>query len=231
MKKVRKSALLSLVFVLVTCGLSLGQGKKFTFKKVSRDIKKEAKRYEKDGYRVFPGNLPIGQQLNNSLSKQSELDKDGFPLWIVANGAAVGQTQQNAEAAAIELATLNLAKLLESNIRTVVETDLSNKQIDSETAISINKVVQVSTDRISKKLGLSTPIFKVYRGINKNTEVQVLIGYNYEYVKNQMLKEMQAELMNETEDLRAKNEKWLNSDPFKRGEVSNYSGGASEEKK
>ena len=200
------------------------QVKKFTFNKVSRDTKKEARKYEKDGYKTFPGAMPIAQQLNGSYSKQNEVDQDGYPRWIIASGSSVGETQAAAENAAVQIALVNLAKLIESNIRSVIETDLANNQINNEEATSITKVVSVSVDKVAKKLGMVTPIFKVYRSIDKNTEVQVMIGYNYELVKKQLMDEMRAELQQEAVDIRAKNEQWLNQDPMSRGAIRNYAG-------
>ena len=200
------------------------QVKKFTFNKVSRDIKKEARKYEKQGYKTFPGGMPIAQQLNGSFSKQNEVDQDGYPRWIIASGSSVGETQAAAENAAVQIAIVNLAKLVESNIRSVIETDLANNQINSEEATSITKVVSVSVDKVAKKVGMVTPIFKVYRPIEKNTEVQIMVGYNYELVKKQLMDEMRAELQQEAVDVREKNEKWLNQDPMNRGAIRNFSG-------
>lgn len=218
-----KSVLMFFLLTAFTQGV-FAQTNKFTFNKVSRDTKKEARKYEKQGYKTFPGGMPISQQLNGSFTKQNEVDKDGYPRWIIASGSSVGQTQAAAENAAVQIALINLAKLVESNIRSVIETDLANNQINSEEATSITKVVSVSVDKVAKKLGMVTPIFKVYRPIEKNTEVQVMIGYNYELVKKQLMDEMRAELQQEAVDVRAKNEKWLNQDPMTRGAIRNYAG-------
>ena len=81
------------VFIYIFLSLSLINGQKFKFEKVSRDTKKEAKRYTKDGFMIFPGNLPIQNQLDKSYQMQTQVDDYGFPKWIVANGSSVGQTQ------------------------------------------------------------------------------------------------------------------------------------------
>jgi len=201
----------------------IGQNKKFTFSKVSRDVKKEAKKFEKEGYKVFPGSMPISQQLNNSYTKQNEVDEQGFPKWIVSTGSSVAETQAAAEYAALQLAQINLATIVEGNIRSAIEIDLSNNQLNNEDATSITKVVSASVNKVAKKIGMVTPLLKIYRPINKNTEVQMMVGYNYELVKKQVLSEMKAELQLENDNVRKKNEEWLNTDPLNRGKVRNFS--------
>ncbi len=222
-KKMKKNIILILTVLFVGHQAVIGQNKKFTFSKVSRDVKKEAKKFEKEGYKVFPGSMPISQQLNNSYTKQNEIDEQGFPKWIVASGSSVAETQAAAEYAALQLAQVNLATIVEANIRSAIEIDLSNNQINSEDATSITKVVSASVNKVVKKLGMVTPLLKIYRPINKNTEVQLMVGYNYELVKKQILSEMKAELQLETDNVRKKNEEWLNTDPLNRGKVRNFS--------
>jgi hypothetical protein len=184
---------------------------------IIKDVKKEAKKYTKDGYKVMPGNLPIEQQLNAAYIKQQEVDKEGVPVWITANGSSTAQTQAVAENSAIEIAKINLVGLIETNMRSVIEADLGNNQIDNETAASITKTLSVSSNKVFKKLGLVKPLFKVYREVgDKNTEVQVLIGYNYEYVKRQILEEMKLDLEKTSADVREKNDKFLNPEYYNR---------------
>jgi hypothetical protein len=194
---------------------------KFKFEKVSRDVKKEARRYEKDGYKVFPGNPPMAQQLNNAYSKQAETSEEGFPKWIIANGSSVAQTQAAAEMQSIELAKNNLVGLIETNMRNVVESDVSNNQMDAKNAASVTKTIQVSSNKVAKKLGMVQPMFKVYRSINNNTEVQVMIGYSYEMVRSRILEQMKAELANESEDVRKAHESFLNPEKYNSGQIKN----------
>jgi hypothetical protein len=215
--------IVALVGIMTVSGFAQSKPAKFKFLKVSRDTKKEAKRLEKDGWKVFPGNPPIAQQLNSGYSKQAETDTDGFPKWIIANGSSVAQTQAAAEMQSIELAKNNLVGLIETNMRSVVESDVSNNQLDAKDAATITKTIQVSANKVSKKLGMVQPMFKVYRAIKKNTEVQVMIGYNYELVRKQILEEMKAELQLETDDVRKRYEKFLNPEKYNSGEIKNIS--------
>lgn len=101
----------------------------------------------------FPGGMPIGQQLNNAYTKQTETTEEGFPKWIVANGVSTAQMQAAAEMQATELAKNNLVGLIETNMRSVVESDVSNNQLSSDDAVSITKTIQVSANKVSKNWG------------------------------------------------------------------------------
>jgi hypothetical protein len=217
-------AIISVVILFVSLTASAQpkeEKKKFTFTKVSRDTKKEAKKYEKENWRVMPGTLSMEQQLNDSFKMQVMTDDKGLPQWIVASGSSVAQTQAAAQMQAMEVAKITLVSLLETNMKSVVESDVSNNQINAIDAASITKTIQVSANRVSKKLGYIQPMLNISRSVGNNTEVKVLIGYNYEIAKQYILNEMKAELQLETDDVRKRYEKFLNPENFNRGKIEN----------
>jgi hypothetical protein len=109
------------------------------------------------------------------------------------------------------MAKNNLVALIESNMKNVVESDVANNQLSNEEAVSVTNSIMVSVNKVSKKLGVVSPLFQAYRRLeNGNYEVQILVGYNYEMVKNQILADMQTQLQWETEMVREKYEKFLN---------------------
>lgn len=204
---------IGLAAVLASCGgkKSFDYQKKFDFGKAGKTARKEARRYQKEGYVVFPGNPPLENQLNAAYARQSERDDNGLPRWIVANGSSVAQNQQAASMQAIEMAKNNLVSLIESNMKNVVESDVANNQLSNEEAVSVTNSIMVSVNKVSKRLGMVSPLFQAYRRLtNGNFEVQILVGYNYELVKSQILAEMKAQLQWETDQVRDKYEKYLN---------------------
>lgn len=214
------SVTLLLSLITLTAGAQQ-KNTKFTFSKVARDTKKEARKYEKEGWRTNPGTLPIEQQLNAAFAKQVLTDEKGMPQWIVASGSSVAQTHAAAQMQALEIAKNALIGLLETTMKAVVESDVSNNQIDATEAATITKTIQVSANRVSKKLGYVQPMLNIYRPVERNTEVKVLIGYSYEVARQNILNEMRAELQLETDDVRKRYEKFLNPENFNRGKIEN----------
>jgi hypothetical protein len=194
---------------------------KFSFTKVSRDTKREAKKYIKEGWKVMPGALPIEQQLNSAYSKQVQIKDDGMPLWFVTTGSSVAQTEAAAQMQALEVAKLALVSLLESTMKSVIETDLANNQINAQDAASITKSIQVSSNRVSKKLGYIQPLLNIYKPLGNNTEIKVLIGYNYEMARKLVIDEMKLDLQIETDDVRKRYEKFLNPENYNKGKIEN----------
>lgn len=209
-----------LLGAMVLCFNSASAGK-FKFKKVSKDVKKEAHKYEKEGWKVEPGNMPIKNQLENSFSKQLESTDEGFPKWITANGSSVAQTQSAAEMQSIELAKNRLVGLIETHMKDVITSDVANNQLDKKDAATLTKTIETSTNTVSKKLGRVLPLFKVYREVGNNTEVQVMLAYNYAMVQKDIIDQMRTELQGTATDQRQKFEKFLNMDEYKAGEIIN----------
>lgn len=221
-----KKTMLFLV-AMVAIGMvqeAFAQEKKFKLVKISRDTKREVKKLEKEGWKNLPGDMPIGQQLNSAWAKEAEVDDEGLPKWVVATGESVAEFQSTAEMQALELAKLNLVRLLESQMRSVVETEQANNRLDPKSAASISKTMEVATNKVSKKLSRVMPVVKMQREVKKNTQIQVKIAYNYALARKAILDEMKLELQNESEDMRAKYDKFLNPEMYKQGEISNVAG-------
>ena len=223
MKKI--ISMLVAVAIIAVSQVANAQNKKFKFVKISRDTKKEVKKLEKEGWTNLPGDMPIGQQLNNAWAKEGEIDEEGLPKWVVATGESVAEFQSVAEMNALELAKLRLVSLLESQMRSVVETEQGNNRIDPQTAASISKTMEVATNKVSKKLSRVMPIVKLQKTVKgKNIQIQVKIAYNYALARKAILDEMKLEMQNETEEMRNKYESFLNPELYKQGEIKNSTG-------
>lgn len=187
---------------------------KFKFQKITRDVNKEAKRYEKENWRPFAGSMPISQQLNNTFNKENDVDDKGVPRWLFAEGVSKGQTLAATDMQATELAKNNLVGLMASNIREVVETELSNNQISKDEAVSWTKTVSAVTNKVAKKLGQVYVPFKIFKENENNYEVTLRVAYNFANARAIFLEEMRTELGEETKNLKLKNDSFLNPDKY-----------------
>jgi hypothetical protein len=223
--------ILILIFILMFVSVvseknSFAQQKKFKFSKVSRDTKKMARKYQKDGFLVFPGRPSIAQQLNDAFTKQADMDDQGFPKYIIANGSSIANGQAAAQMQAIELAKQNLVSLIETNMRSVIENEVGNNQLAANDAASITKTMQVSVNKVAKKLSRVMELFSIFRVLpNKNIEVQVMLGYSYELAQQAILDEMRLQMKQESEDMQVKYDDFLNPEKYKQGNIKNIKDG------
>jgi hypothetical protein len=204
------SSYVLLISLIVCYNQSFAQ--KFKYPRLSGDVKKESKKYEKEGWNNFPGSMPIGQQLNNTFNKQNELDEDGMQKWFFASGVSVGQTLAAAEMQANELAKNDLVQQVESDIKSFTETNLANNQLSKDEAASITKTVSVVTNKVAQKLGRVIPLLRIYRETSNNYEVQVQVGYNIASAKKIMLEEVKKELGADAQIIKEKMNNFLFSD-------------------
>lgn len=185
--------------------------KKEIKKKAVKEARKEAKKYSKQGYTTAPGALPMAKQIETAWMRQYETDEEGFPLYIVASGNSVANTQSAAKLQATELAKLELAGSISTQVGALIENSISNQQLNAEEAASVTKTVAASKNIIAQELGRSLPLFEIYRTLkNKNVEVTVRMAYNTKKAMEVARKTLSEKLESETSLAHEKLEKLLN---------------------
>ena len=183
-------------------------------KKAVRQARKEARRFRKGKWYVAPGALPMDKQVQKAWELQYMNDDKGYPLYIVATGNSVAETQSAAKLQAMELAKLELAGLVESNIAALVENSVANNQLNRDDATSVTKTVAASKNIIAQEIGRVLPMFEIYRKAGKgkderNIECSVRIGYNSEMAMETAKKVIREKLEDETKILHEKLDKLL----------------------
>lgn len=158
------------------------QKRKSLDEKSSKTARKEAKKLEKEGWLVIPGKLPLDKQLERSYLMAEEYDDYGYPKFIVGSASSIGENYDAAKLQAMELAKLELAGLMESEIAALTDNTISNEQLSPEQAASIAKSVTASKSKIAQSFGRVITVIEMYRVVssNKNKEVTVTIAYNHE---------------------------------------------------
>ena len=178
-------------------------------KKAAKQARKEAKRFKRKKWYVAPGALPMDKQIQKSWELQYMEDEDGYPLYIVATGNSVAETQSAAKLQAMELAKLELAGLVQTNVAALIENSIANSQLNNEEAASVTKTVAASKNIIAQEIGRVITMFEIYKKINKNVEASVRIGYNTDIAMETAKKTIRKKLEEETEILHDKLDKLL----------------------
>ena len=178
--------------------------------KVSKDAKKEAKKLKKEGWITTPGTLPIEKQLNMSYLMQMERDENMYPKYIMSEAMSIGENYDAAKMQASELAKLQLAGKMQTEITALIESSLGNQQLSADEASSLTQTVNASKGLISQKIGRVIVVVECYRvKQNKNKEVLVRIAYNSEMAKAAAKQAIQEELKDKNEELHNKLDKAL----------------------
>ena len=204
----------SLLVMFLFAGLAYTQAQvKAKDLKAIKEAKKEAKKIKKKGWDVAPGSLPLQKALETSWGMLLDRDENGNKKYLDADGNAVAETKTAADLQALEMAKLNLAGQLETEIAALVEGSIANKQLTREEAASVTKVVTGSKNIIATTLSRVDPVYKVYRNVGKkNVEVQMKIFYNLETAMTVAKKTVRKKLEDETDIIHEKLDKMLKLD-------------------
>lgn len=166
--------------------------------KASKDAQKEARKLTKEGWEIFPGDLPLAKQLDRSYLMEFEYVQNAagsmVPKYLVGRGMATGENYAATQNAAIELAKQYVAGLAEIDITTMTETTLANQE--KEMASSLAEVVSASKNIVSKKIGEVTPIVTLRKNEGKG-QVSVLVRVVYD--RNTVLKTYRETIRQELE--------------------------------
>jgi len=213
MKNLRISlllAIITLVFYAANAQQSEKELKKDISEKATREARREAKEFEKKGYSVAPGALPMEKQIERAWMRQYETDDTGYPLYIVASGNSVANSQSAAKLQATEIAKLELAGSISTQVAALIETSIANEQLSAKDAASVTKTVAAAKNIIAQEIGRVIPLFEIYKTVGKNIESNVRVAYNSQMAMESAKKVIKKKLEEETEIAHEKLEKLMN---------------------
>ncbi|MDO4526195.1 MAG: hypothetical protein Q4B61_12790 [Bacteroidales bacterium] len=183
----------------------LKASKKELESKASKVARKEAKALAKEGWKAAPGALPLEKQLDRSYMMQMEYSADMFPKYIMGEAQSIGQNYDAAKMQASELAKLQLAGKIQTEVTALIDNTVANKQLDPEEAASVVQSVQASKNLISQSIGRIITVVEAYRTLpNKHKEVRVMIAYNQAMAKQAAKEAIKQDLEKKGEELHKK---------------------------
>ena len=172
-------------------------------KKVSKTVRKEAKKLQKQGWTVAPGYLPMEKQLERVYSMQYVLNEDGSSKYIVGTGESIGENYDAAHMQAVELAKMDLAGKVSSNVSALIDQKIANTQSGVNGAASIVETVAASKNVISQRIGRVVVGLECYREVAKthNKEVRVMVLYDTQVALESAKQVIREELADKGEEL------------------------------
>ena len=200
MKKLSTILVLALSFVMMTSCASQNLTK--DQKTAQKSIKKEVRQLKKDGWKVAPGNIAMDLQLKESYDKALERDAKGFEKYVAGEAMTIGENYDAALFQASNLAKLDLASKIQTEVTELIDTKLANKQLSQKQATSLAESVSASKNLVSQKLGrVLTPV-NMYRDLeNGNVEVRTVVYYSHDMAMDIMKQTMREDLEKKADDL------------------------------
>ena len=200
MKKLSTILVLALSFIMMASCASQNLTK--DQKMAQKSIKKEVRQLKKDGWKVAPGNIAMDLQLSEAYSKALEKDEKGYEKFVSGEAMTVGETYDAALFQATNLAKLDLAAKIETEITELIDTKLGNKQLSQKQAASLAESVAASKNLVSQKLGRVIIPVKMYRDLdNGNVEVRTIVYYSHDMAMDVLKQTMREDLEKKADDL------------------------------
>ena len=197
--------------------------------KALKKARKEAERLEKEeGWRTFPGDVPMDKMLEQSWMNQYEMrqNPDGSEsnayIWAAGNGVA--QTKSAAQMQAIELSKVELAGQLKTHVAALTTSNIANAQLSGVDAETEQNIVQSAKSITSATLTQLKPLVLLYRTkipnkeLKKNNkqqlapgtvEVQVMMFYDLYQADEQTRTAIKEELKEKMKDNEAELKKLM----------------------
>jgi Asp-tRNA(Asn)/Glu-tRNA(Gln) amidotransferase A subunit family amidase len=149
-------------------------------KKVSKIVRKEAKKLEKEGWKVQGSDLPLEKQLERAYLMQYEYDENNNRKYITGVGLSTGQYYNPVRMAARQAATAELVELIQSEVKGEIDNRFMNGELENGERVSATEAVEVFQTLLEKKLEKAELIFAIYREKNNIQEVLIRLAYNSE---------------------------------------------------
>ena len=141
-------------------------------------MKKDVKKYEKEGWKVKPGSPSIAMQLTKSYQMAWERTADGTDQWMMGEGSSIGTIYDAARTQAMTVAQGEIARKMKTDMTTQIEQDLANDQLAQQEAESIAQTVVTAMGKsVDQTIGRPSSLVEMYRELpNGNVEVLVRLA-------------------------------------------------------
>lgn len=173
--------------------------------KPTKDARKQAKQYEKQGWQVPAGGKSISKQITEVQLLGEELMADGLgnPVkrYIIRSAQAVSGTFNAGLATARANAQVELASMLQTKIAAAMETKLDNQQTSAITARTVDKFHERAKSIVDACLTNMNTVLSIYRVTAQNNfEVQVQVAYDKKELSKMLKKKLDQELEQEGDE-------------------------------
>ena len=174
-------------------------------KAIEKDARKQAKMLVKEGWVTAPGKPSVEMQQLRALKIQNTFDDNFNPKFVEGSAQAVGPNYDAVKFQATELAKIDIAGKIASELAGIVETNIGNTQMDPGQAVAIARTIGDYKSFVAAKLTNIISVVDMYKqgGKNQNVTVQIGLFYNKEEAMKAGMQAVREEMMKESKELGA----------------------------
>ncbi len=189
MKTIKLFATLLMLFVFAT-----NVNAQFD-KKQMKQIEKEVKAMEKEGWKVKPGGLSLLDQQIRSKKVQLEEDADGNAAWQIGAASSRGSVYDAARMQAMVLAKTELANAISASVTAKYASEAANKQLGNGSVESMVETAMKSQEvTVDQKLSNPRVLFEAYQTLpDGNIEVNIRLA-----IKKKLIEDAANEIFEKT---------------------------------
>ena len=186
---------------IFACGM-IASAQIVSDKKAEKDAKKQAKVLVKEGWKVAPGLQSIELQQLKAAKINNTTDDNFNSKYVMGSAQAVAPSYDAAKYQATELAKIDIAGKISSELAGIAKTNIGNQQIDPEKAENIVKTIGAYKSFVATKLTNIISCIDMYKqDATGQYTVSIGIFYNKEEAIKASMKEIRDQMMKESEDL------------------------------
>lgn len=174
--------------------------------KPSKDAKKQAKKYAKDGWIVPAGSEAMEKQISRGqlMAKELMADENGQAVrrYILHTAMATSGSESAGYAAARNQCQMEIAAMLQTKVAAAIQSKLDNAQNSAINASTVDKFHERGKSIIDATLTMMTPVLHIYRTLpNYNYQVQVQVAYDKKEMKARLKRQLEQQLEEEGDEL------------------------------
>lgn len=148
----------------------------------SKDVKKEGRRLNKEGWQAPAGSRSIEKQMAAARALEEEYLPDGDEVtglrFIKASGQGKGKSYNMAQSMARAMAQSSIAGMIETQISSLTEMKMANRNENGEVTTD-EDFRQTLVSMVNQNLTHLIPVMEIYRRLPDNSyEVQITLVYD-----------------------------------------------------
>lgn len=199
-----KRGLVLVGFLAILLGLgNVSTAQIVSVKKVEKDAKKQASILVKEGWKVAPGHPSIELQQLKAAKINNATDDAFHSKYVMGSAQAIAPSYDAAKYQATELAKIDIAGKISSELAGIAKTNIGNQQINPDHAENIVKTIGAYKNFVATRLTNIISCIDMYRVDHKQGKYTVSVGifYDKEDAIQAGIKEIRKQMMKESEEL------------------------------